>query len=217
MGRDGLPPRRRGALLLAAAVALVGLASNAPASSIGPSCGSCQGSIYSLETTLAPVSTTATTETWNVSYTIDTSGYTGTGTHLNQVALKVSASITAGTLVAAPGGVGLWNVIMGGINANGCSMAGSGFDCAFATSPGVSPNVPGGVYTWVFQLTMQTGSLLLGPNEASVKARYVSDTGFKVGALVSEDITLSQVPEPGALLLLAAAAISRALFVRPKH
>jgi predicted amidohydrolase len=37
----------------------------------------------------------------------------------------------------------------------------------------------------------------------SVKARYVDDDGVKVGALVSEDITLTIVPEPTTALLLA--------------
>lgn len=184
----------------------LGVAFAASAASIGPSCGTCQGSIYSIQTTtLTPVATTATTETWDVAYTVDTSGYNGGGTHLNQVALKVSSSIVSGALLSAPGGVVDWNVIMGGINASGCSMAGSGFDCASATSVGVSPVVPGGTYTWVFQLVLPTGGLLTGANQASVKARYVDNGGNKVGALLSEDITLSVVPEPGSLVLLGAA------------
>src|SRR5262249_22572221 len=184
-----------------------GIAFAASAASIGPSCGTCQGSIYSIETTtLTPIATTASSETWDIVYTIDTSGYTGGGTHLTQVALKVSSSISSGTLVSAPGGVGDWNVIMGGINASGCSMAGSGFDCASATSIGVSPVVPGGTYTWVFQLTLPTGGLLTDSNHSGVRARYVDDSGNKVGALVSESITLSTAPEPPTLLLLGTAA-----------
>jgi hypothetical protein len=187
--------------------ALVGAARPAAGASIGPSCGTCQGSIYSLSTTtLTPISSTATTETWDITYTIDTTGYTGGGTHLSQVALKVSSSITAGSLIAAPGGVADWNVVMGGINAGGCNGSGSGFDCASATSIGVSPVVPGSISTWVFQLTLPTGGLFTGASQASVKARYVDDGGNKVGALVSEDITLSVVPEPSALVLVGAAA-----------
>ena len=46
-----------------------------------------------------------------------------------------------------------------------------------------------------------------------MKARYVSGTGLKVGALVSESITLStymtpHVPEPAAATLLVVAAVS---------
>ena len=195
------------ALFVPAWVVVFGLGVSASASSIGPACGTCQGSTYSIATTtVTPILTTASTETWDVAYTIDTSGYSGGGTHLNQVALKVSSSIISGSLVSAPGGTGDWNVIMGGINASGCSMAGSGFDCASATSVAVSPVVPGGTFTWVFQLTLPTGGLLTGANESSLKARYVDDSGNKVGALVSESITLT-VPEPSTVLLLGAAAV----------
>src|SRR3974377_1925647 len=117
-------------LLAHAALLLLTAAPSANATPIGPNCGTCQGSTYEITYSGSPISSTPTTETFEITYTIDTTGYNGGGTHLDQVPLKVSSSITSGTLVSAPGGVGDWNVIMGGINASGCSMAGSGFDCA---------------------------------------------------------------------------------------
>jgi hypothetical protein len=44
--------------------------------------------------------------------------------------------------------------------------------------------------------------LLTGDGAATIKARYVNASDAKVGALVSEDITLTPVPEPGTLSLL---------------
>ncbi|RIK89927.1 MAG: hypothetical protein DCC71_25765 [Proteobacteria bacterium] len=193
-----------GAALLLSLTTFVLTGSRAQAAPIGPACGTCQGSIYEISYDGAPIASTATTETWRITYTIDTSGYAGGGTRLDTVALKVSAQLVDADLVAAPGGVALWNEFLGGLNANGCGGAGGGFDCVEATSVGVSPVVPGGVYTWVFDLEMATGVLATGTDEASIKARYVNEAGVKVGDLVSENVTLTLVPEPSTLLLLAA-------------
>jgi PEP-CTERM motif-containing protein len=190
---------------IASAIALGALLfASAPAGAtpIGPSCGTCQGSIYEISTTTTPLSSTLTTQTWRITYTIDTTGYNGGGTHLDSVALKVSSALLAATLVSAPGGVGQWVETLGGINAGGCSGSGGGFDCAEATSVGTSPVVPGSTYTWIFDLTMSTGGLLTGTGQSTVKARYVDDAGSKVGALVSEGITLTIVPEPSTAVLL---------------
>src|SRR5262245_58445016 len=91
-----------------AALLLMDAPSPASAStiSIGPVCGTCQGSIYTLDDGGAPTSSTATDETWRITYTINTSGYNGTGTRLDTAALKVSSTLTRTSLVSAPGGVG---------------------------------------------------------------------------------------------------------------
>jgi hypothetical protein len=176
-------------------------ASTSKATPIGPACATCQGSLYEISYTGVPIANTATTETWQITYTIDTSGYNGGGTHLDTVALKVSSQLVSALLVSAPGGVALWDESLGGLNANGCGGAGSGFDCVEATAIGTSPAVPGGTYSWVFNLEIANGGLFTG-NDSSVKARYVDDAGSKVGALVSEDITLTLVPEPSTALLV---------------
>jgi hypothetical protein len=189
--------------LLGCGFALALAASTASATPIGPSCGTCQGSIYELTYDPIPIATTATTETWRITYTIDTSGYSGTGVYINTVALKVSSSFVDATLVTAPGGVPLWNEMSGGLNAAGCSGSGSGYDCvAFHAAITLAPSVPGGTYAWVFDIEIANGGLFTGTDQASVKARYVTSTGFKAGALVSENVTLS-APEPSTALLLA--------------
>jgi hypothetical protein len=179
------------------------------AGSIGPSCGSCQGSIYTLEN-LGLASADLYTadgsfDTWRIALTIDTDDYTGTGVRIDEVAIKVSSSANQAVLVDAPGGAGVWKVVPGGLNANGCSGSGSGFECSdwLVGSLG-GATIPGGPFTWVFDIDVSS-ALLTGTNGASIKARYVDQYGNKVGALVSENITLGPpvtVPEPGTLALL---------------
>jgi hypothetical protein len=186
-------------------------ASASGATPIGPSCGTCQGSIYELSYSGSPIATTAGSETFQITYTIDTSGYTGTGARLDTVALKVASSFIDATLVTAPGGVANWVEMTGGLNAAGCSGSGSGYDCVRVAALVNAPVVPGVTYTWVFDIEVPTGSLFIDTNEASVKARYVSNNGIKKGALVSEGITLTNLPEPrlGLLLLLSSLALWR--------
>ena len=165
---------------------------------IGPNCGSCDGGIYTLSWSGTPQSTTATTETDRITLTIDTSGVPASLTSqgggigpfaLNAVAIKIASSVISSSLFAAPGGVASWNVVAGGINASGCSGSGSGFNCAdwIAVGPGAAL---GGVLTFVFDQTISLGSLITSNFGASIKAQYVDASGSKVGALMSEDITL---------------------------
>jgi hypothetical protein len=67
-----------------------------------------------------------------------------------------------------------------------------------------APVVPGATYTWIFNIEVPTGALFIDSDEASVKARYVSSNGIKKGALVSENIMLTNLPEPRLGLLLLA-------------
>jgi hypothetical protein len=63
-----------------------------------------------------------------------------------------------------------------------------------------------GTYTWVFDLTVPTGSLT--PNSGSIKVQYTDGSGNKVGDLVSEEITLEVIPEPSSFVLIAAGLVA---------
>jgi len=185
--------------VLAAAMAIAAVP--ASADSIGPDCGTCQGSIYTLTYSGSPISTSGSSSTYRITLTIDTSGYSGPGVRLDTVAIKATSSLSSETLFDAPGGAAAWFSWRGGLTANGCSGSGSGFDCAAAKSSGVG--VPSGTpYAWTFDLTMPNGTLFTGAMQSSIKVRYVDSGGVKAGDLVSENITLQVIPEPASLALL---------------
>lgn len=186
--------------------ALIGVAMSAAAPAafadpIGPVCPTCFGTIYLLQFDPVPDSTTATTQTFDITLTLNTSGTTGAGPNLAAVALKVSAMAT-GALESAPAPG--WSEMDGGLNAKGCDGKGSGFVCAQnLTNPLTVPN--GTLYQWVFDVTVPTGTLDTSPGGASVKALYGTGFGpdFKSQGITSEPITLQRqsVPEPATLAL----------------
>jgi len=182
----------------------------AAADPIGPSCGTCQGSIYTLEYDGSPISTTVSTETFRITLSIDTSGYNAGGSYLDIASIKVSSSLTAATLFDAPGGAGSWTTWLGGVNANGCSGSGGGFDCAAAWFIGL-PVPDATLYQWTWDVEIPTGTLFTDPLEATIKARYVDADHVKIGALVSENITLQVIPEPASALLVAGGLLALAI------
>lgn len=204
---------KKSLLAISIFVALLAIGSQASADPIGPNCGTCQGSIYTLsyDGTALPDGNLLT-ETFRITLEIDTSGYNGGGAYIDAVAIKVSPESTA-TIFDAPGGVGNWTLVDGGINAGGCSGAGGGFVCADLIPVNLAAvAVPDGTLTWTFDVTVATGTLT--PLTSDIKARYVTGLApvdptkpqsVKVGDLVSENITLqTRVPEPASLLLLGA-------------
>jgi len=175
-----------------------------------------QGTTWSLSYSGSPLADSDPLhQTYRITLGVDTNGYTGGGSFLDQVAIKVSNSVFAASLFDAPGGASSWTLVPGGLNANGCNGSGSGFECVNSQAvlnggKGVAINAGNGVgvdYSWVFDITVNNGALFTGLGQSSVKARFVNNSGNKVGALVSEPISLittSPVPEPEAYGLLLA-------------
>jgi len=147
-------------------------------------------------------------ETFRVTLGIDTNAYSGGGSFLDNVAIKVSSAAT-GALFSAPGGTGNWSLLAGGLNSGGCDGSGSGFICANGlanSGKGVAVTTGNGAgidYAFTFDVTMANGALFTGLDAASIKARYVKADGHMAGGLVSNGITLS-VPEPESYAMLLA-------------
>ncbi len=219
---------RRCAIALVVAGISIGFAgsgaSRALANTIGPNCGTCQGSTYTLTYTVENVNGGNTT--YDVTLSIDTAGFSPSGSgsgpsYIDSVAVKVSGAdpLDPTALDIAPGSLSYWVMHDGGISAHGCSGAGSGFECATSEggSAGVvgSFNETGGTLAWVWDITLPTGGLNTSANGASIKVRYVNGSDHKVGELVSEGITLTTpatpaIPaaEPATTLLLAVAVVA---------
>ena len=198
-------------------LALAGIAAFAHADTIGPNCATCQGSTYTLTYNPTPVSTTATTETFRFFYTVNTSTFNGSQpAFIDDVGFHASTDNISAVLVSAPGGVGNWTVILGALNAKGCKdNSGNPFVCADTTKMLATNQVVTGVnvpnLTWVFDVTMTKGTLLM---DASIKARYVDSAGKKIGPLLSEDITLTPVPEPATIALFGGGLLGMAGMIR---
>jgi len=195
----------------------------AVADPIGPICGTCQGSTYQLTYSgSAEPDADLLHETFRISLIIDTSGYNGGGSFLREVAIKVIANFNANesaVLFSAPSVFWVFDGKDDGINNGGCSGSGAGFICAEHSGSGET--VPLGSYTWVFDVTVDNGTLFTDPFEASVKARYVDANGDKVGDIVSEPITLQvdeqlppPIPAPATIVLLGLGVLGLGVGVR---
>ena len=163
----------------------------------GATCLTCFGSVYTLN--VQEVGSGGGNTTYNVTYSVDTSGYSGAGTGLDAIAFKVS---TFNNIVTAPSVAGVASfstpAILDGLSAGGCGSGGnSGFICSQSSNTG-GVAVPDGTYTFnINGLVLKSGSLFADVTEWSLKALYVDGTGKQAG-ITSEN---GVVPVPGTLLM----------------
>ena len=190
------------------------LAGPAMADSIGgaASCGTCNGSEYTISYSGSIFSTTVTEDIYRFTLEIQTDTYTGPVGSIEQVGIKAASTLSSAALVSAPGGG--WGALANvGVNNGGaaaCTGGGGGFVCSTggtAAIPFAGVNAGNPTFTWIFDFGVATGtSLLTASGAASVKALYLDATGKKTGGITSEHITLmtpttGQVPEPSTILL----------------
>ena len=161
-------------------------------------CGgsTCFGSSYQLEVV------SGGGNLWNVTYTVDTSGYSGQGTGLDAIAFKItdntsnvlSTSITSQPLTFSD------PLLVGGLSANGCASGSAGFICSQSSNLGGIGVPNGSTYTFQYGVTLASNTLFGDPNQWSLKALYVDATGKQAG--ITSATGGASVPEPGTVLSL---------------
>jgi hypothetical protein len=176
------------------AVVLLGVGSTAHALSTtigGATCASCFGSVYTLS-----VVDSGTANLWNVTYSVDTTNYSGQGSGLDAIAFKItdnSTNILNTTITSQPPTFG--SLTLGGLSANGCGSGPAGFICSQSSNLG-GVAVPNGTYTFQYGVTLAAGTLFGNVTDWSIKGLYVNSAGEQRG-LTSEH----GVPVPGTSLL----------------
>jgi hypothetical protein len=223
--------KRAYAVLMMLTVALISVGANADPIS-GDLClnDSCAGMTFTLEYDTNNVITNGSTSTYDVFFTINTTGYTGgTADEIEAVALKITnGSTAAGVLLDAPGGPAAWHEDDSNLAANGCNSAANGFVCAedgFSGTPSLADTDPalinGSTYTWEFSITILTGTLDTALNGASIQALFNNATTEQQTGIMSEHISLQEcvggdcgggggggsAPEPQTLALLGLALV----------
>ena len=197
--------RKMGSTFLGAvlgAVVLLGVGSTAHALSTtigGATCASCFGSVYTLS-----VVDSGTANLWNVTYSVDTTNYSGQGSGLDAIAFKItdnSSNILNTTITSQPPTFG--SLTLGGLSAGGCGSGPAGFICSQSTNLG-GVAVPNGTYTFQYGVTLAAGTLFGNVTDWSIKGLYVNSAGEQRG-ITSEH----GVPVPGTSLLFG---VGMALF-----
>jgi len=194
------------ALGLACGLAMVlAFPRSARANTIGPSCGSCDGNIYTL--TYFQTASQLSTDDYTIQLSIDASGFTVGPAYLMAIAPGIP-DWTSSTLTSAPN-FSAWSPVTqsspNGLNAGGCDSSGAPFFCNSTTSQG-SFNATGSASLINFTWVITDPTLPTGTNSVSLKAQFENSSYVKVGSLLSEDMTLTPgtpVPEPAPWALLA--------------
>jgi hypothetical protein len=173
----------------------------------GADCGSCFGGVYTVESILVDDSTPGE-ETWQFTYAVDLTGYTGSTDYVGALALKVvnSTGYIGDSVVSDPTG-GTWAQVSGK-NINQCDGSGKGWLCTEWIS-GDQLLVGFGGYEWVTNITIVAGSLL---DTWSIQA----DFDPARGQLLSEHASIT-VSEPGTLALLGLGLVAMGFGSRKKH
>ncbi len=196
-------------LSLSAGIAVLALALASPRAARADSL-TYQGVVYSLG--YFQTASQVGTFDYTIQLTVDASGLnTAPSAYLASVAPGITGAVgpdglstTPPDLINAPGGTSNWTTTDGGLSANGCTGTGN-FFCTSATINGVfnlstssSASSP-----FLFQWVIYDANLPTGVDGVALKSEFVDASGNKVGGLLSQDMTLTEVPEPSTWALMA--------------
>jgi hypothetical protein len=148
---------------------------------------------------------------WNVTYTVNTSGYTGAGSGLDAIAFKIAneANILGVSVMSQPLTFTGAPLPIGSLAAGGCNGGSTGgFICSSSSNVG-GLTVPNGTYQFKYGVNLAAGSLFGSVTDWSIKALYVNASGDARG-LTSEN----GVPVPGTSILFG---LGFALFAGWRH
>ena len=217
-------------LLSAAGMAALLIAATPSTASAAP-IYTCPGGSSECEGQTFALFATELADGWDVSVSINTTGYTGSeGDLANGVEFKnvfdSNVELTGITLVAAPGNPGLWAASVDQLSqdCDGADKADQGCAIWAADANGGFNFTIGDTLTWTFRITTEAS---LGNGTGHIKYRYVDEEGKQVAGLLSQDIPLQTcidgrceppavAPEPGSLMLLGSGLIFGARRLRQR-
>jgi hypothetical protein len=176
-------------IFAALAVALFALASAGPASALSLTPANCPGDCYGVDIELDVTLT-------SVQLMMDFQNYVGTvPAHDDLEAIAFKLYTTEVVWTPAPGNP-FDDFTNGGLNSNGCSDSGNGWDCFAGNFDIIAAGKP----TLTLDYTITGATALLGAGDSSFKAKF----GPQDGWLISE----SMIPEPtGAALFLVGGVV----------
>jgi hypothetical protein len=146
-----------------------------------------------------------------VTYTIDTTNYTGDRLGFNQVGFKAITGWTSGTVLSSPvGSLTNWNPVYddpinaGPPDSEVCQTS-SGDTDKVCIQGFVDATTVKGEYTWTFRI--DDGTLIENTDEWHLGAQFANGGGRTPGKIISAEGGGAPVPEPTAALLFGLGAV----------